>query len=566
MLKQHLLFTVVLVVALGTFFTFGWHRQQSASLFYSSALRDAKISEEVTVDSRRYDVVLGKVELSGENISRIRADKSIELAYAKALARRSPFMALAGTDPKQLETAIDALEETKNKLAEVQKNRKDGDLVKSSLYPIEFLRALANLENARLLFLVNGNEDSQKKYQMAQNQAFYAYQDAIGNFKKAFLQAVSPNAKSFATGGTLVDRESIIKTLDTLSSGMRETKSMAEKREKCLSGKTDQCVISDLDFPTVSVPEKQIIPPELISQANNIRSILAKALNNDEIMNGPVVGLSKSRCTADTPGAPLFVLYKGKITEKDPVYYNSLFIGNIRFIDSEKQKQIEFFRYFAEHGVKYVISLPNAYYECPLGGYDTGKILGIHSVIAFAKKSSVSMYASGENKSGLKKLEDSFASPNALVEEKDVVDYILLSQNIVRGGAVPEDVVDEIISISLQFRNLSTKFNNLITEISRIENKNLSLVRREINLSLDVSYLFYVRSGFMSLFLAHNPSATGFHGSFFEQNAIPLEKQPFIFYSSLLKTIDMENEIIKDIDFFYKVQRNQETITSEERM
>ncbi len=564
MLKQHLLFTVVLVVALGTFFTFGWHRQQSASLFYSSALRDAKISEEVTVDSRRYDVVLGKVELSGENISRIRADKSIELAYAKALARRSPFMALAGTDPKQLETAIDALEETKNKLAEVQKNRKDGDLVKSSLYPIEFLSALANLERARLLFLANGDEDSQKKYQMAQNQAFYAYQDDIGSFKKAFIQAVSPNAKFFAFGGNLVDRESITKALDTLSSGMRETKSMIEKREKCLSGKTAQCVISDLDFPTVSVLEKQVIAPALISQSNTIRSILAKALGDNEIMNGPVIGLSKSRCTADTPGAPLFVLYyKVKTMEKDMEYYNSLFIGNIRFIDSEKQKQIEFFKYFALHGVKYVLSLPNAYYECPLSWYDTGKILGIHSVIAFAKKSSVSAYASGENKSRLKKLEDSFASPNALVEEKDAVDYISVSQNVAKEGAVPEDVVDEIISLSLQLRNVSAKFNNLITEISRIENKNLDLVRRGINLSLDLSYLFYVRSGFISLFLAHNPSATGFHGPFFEQNTIPLEKQPFIFYSSLPYTPIVESEIMKDIEFLYQVDHSPETVIDE---
>ncbi len=565
-MKQRLLFTVVLVVAVGAFFAFGWHRQQSASIFYSNSLRDAHISEKVMVHGKQYQVMNGAVTPDDEKNKGADVNQALRLAYAKALARRSPLIALAGTDPKQLETAIDALEETKNKLAEVQKNPKDAILVKSSLYPIEFLSALANLERARLLFLANGDKDSQKKYQMVQNQAFYAYQDAIGNFKKAFLQAVSPNAKSFAFGGKLVDRESIIKNLDTLSNGMRETKSAAEKREKCLSGKTAQCVISDLDFPTVSVLEKQAIAPALISQSNNIRSIFAKAFGDNEIMNGPVAGLSKSWCTADTPGAPLFVLYNVRTAEKDQEYQRSLFIGNIRFIDSEKQKQIEFFRYFAEHGIKYVLSLPNAYYECPLGGYDTGKILGIHSVIAFAKKSSVSAYANGENKSRLKKMEDSFASPDALVTEKDVVDYILLSQNVAREGTVPEDVVDEIISLSLQLRNLSVKFNNLITEISRIENKNLDLVRREISLSLDLSYVFYVRSGFMSLFLSHNPSATGFHGPFFEQNTVPLEKQPFIFYSSIPKTIDMENEIIKDMDFFHKVQRNQETITSEERI
>ncbi len=556
--KTKSLLKVIVIVAVGALFLVGWQGQKSASIFYSNALHGANVSEEVIVRGKNYDVVNGKVMFSGGNVSESDKGRALRLAYAKTFARRSPLAALAGTDPERFKIAVNALSEIRDKLSEVQETKEGSAIVKSSLYPIDFLMALANLERARLRFIASGDEPGEKAYKTAERRIFTTYQNDITRFRSSFLRAVSPNVKSFATEGDLISREGMIDALDTLSIGMKKTKFISEKRSKCLRGKTSQCITEDLNFPSIPIPEKQTIKSELVSQAENIRSIFAETMGNKDVLHGPIIAISNGICISDTPGAPLFVLYSKKLQEKNLNYKNSLFIGNIRFIDSNEQRQIKFFKYFADNGIKYVISLPDIYYECPLSGYDFGKVMAISKVIEFSKKSPVSAYAEGETKKRLHKMESSFSSPKALVTERDAVEYILLSRDSLKKEAVPETIYNEIISISLELKNMSAEFESFLLKIYLVERNYLELISKGIPIPLDMSYLYFVRSSAMNLFLSHNSSATGVHAPLFEKSDIPLEKQPFLFYSSMPNTPDIKNSIIKDLEFFYRLNRNLE--------
>jgi hypothetical protein len=79
--------------------------------------------------------------------------RSLDIDYLYSVARYTPPFGIAGTDPDALREAVDDLAQTRLTLAVSQDSILDAYYVYDALFPIRFLRALADLEEARLAFL-----------------------------------------------------------------------------------------------------------------------------------------------------------------------------------------------------------------------------------------------------------------------------------------------------------------------------------------------------------------------------------------------------------------------------
>jgi hypothetical protein len=91
------------------------------------------------------------------------------------------------------------------------------------------------------------------------------------------------------------------------------------------------------------------------------------------------------------------------------------------------------------------------------------------------------------------------------------------------------------------------------------ERANAELVREGVEADLDISNLFFSRSGFVSLFMAHNPSFVGDGLTTFAPADIQLSAYPYTYFSTLTSPeertkalADIRDYILLHLDAVYK--------------
>lgn len=544
-LRGFLVLGIAAVIAV--FFAF---RAPAASAdFYAGELRAHGISENVVSEGRPYAVVKGTIT-GASGLTALQQSRILRLAWNEAVTERSPYMAIAGTDPETLRAAIAGLVGTQERLASMQKTPLDAGLVLSSLYPISFLTALADTEAARQKFLASGSDVDAREYDLALSETFRTYQSDLSRFKAAFLQEVPNDAPPYESAGREINKGNIVQALTTLSRGARTLEGSWRDRERCLAGDASQCAAKDLSFPQPAAPEVPSTNAAQLAQALEIRSFFSVGDLHPEF-TGPLIELPSSVCTANIPAPPLFSV-EDDGAPRLPLWY----VGDLLLINSRAQAQLPFFKYFADHGVNYVLSSPLLYYKCLLNGYDTGAVLGVNAVIEFASTTPASAHVRKEDVEELAR-QERLLTTSTLVTQADAARYIRTAEAALRGSGQPNER-QTIAALALVLNDRSAHFDNMLQEITSIENTNGNLDEGEssdASVPLDAPYLFYVRNGFASLFLAWNPSATGFHPALFPpapQNGI----DPFTLYSALPRTPDMHKKIAHDVEFYFSVHKD----------
>ena len=536
-LRFFVLFSLLLpaLILLGLFYI-----QNKTAQFYSRALSEARASELVSLEGIAYRVSYGVAYRNDAPISNRAAYRALRLAYEKTMARRNPLIAIVGPTSENLLLAIGELKKSEQEIETTQQNPDDAALIQG-LYPDAFLSAAAELEKARLTFLESGTEHDASRYREALGRAIAAYQKDLKDFKHAFAKAVPSSIGILVNEREIVSREDVLTALDALGAGMIRTSTFARARLLCVRGLAVFCKDTDLSFASLPLPPDRTLSDTERALTKDVRLLYLSA-GVPIAKDAPSIELSSSACSReDSP--PVFVLHD--TAQKGVSGTRPLFLGDIRFLQSDEHTNVPFFRYFAERGVRYIPSSPLSYYKCARIGSDWGMIYAVEATRKFSQDFPLSAYATGETGAELLRIEQALSSE--IVREAEAIAYVRAAQRLTQEVDLPYETTGAIASLSLQIANKSAGFDQLLLKIAYSETRNEELAGAvALPIPYGPLYHFYPRAPFLALFLGNNSLEIGSERDFFApytQDA----NEPYIFYSSLPKTAAMWKKLVHDV-------------------
>ncbi len=486
--------------------------QSTAKQFFFEALRSHDITADVIVDGRTVSVRSGEVTYQGETVMGPPAFAAMRLAYARTLAERSPLFALPGTSPSDLRYAVDELQQTANELADIQKDAKSADLIRSSLYPLDFLRKAASAEAARIAFVHDSDTGHEQAYYDAVREEFASYILGIHNFRNGVAQIVPDTTPPYVAAGKLVSKEAILSALADIEMRAKKTKGMFDARVMCLRGHTSHCNPTDLLLPVLPESLADTVSDDSVRAALSIQAMYAHIVNYDGARPQPLIVLSKSACVSNFPSPPIYHVVVSSLQPDIPPIRRGVYIGDIRLIDIREYDNLPFYRDLQSRGIEFVLSPPLLHYECMEDARDLSAILFTEDIMQESSSTSRVYYQS-----------EAVGIANALARAGDSngIQYVLSAQNH------------------------STHFDQSLRSISWVEQINVNLVKSNVGADLKTYNLFFSRSGFESLFAVGNPSFVG-DVSLFDPISLDASKEPYVYYSSFPDG-EKKDKILQDI-------------------
>lgn len=534
----------ILCVLIGIIFALSipFNRDAQAELF-SGALREAHVNETVSIRGIVYQVSLGIVSPETGSVAEAAEIAALRLAYEKAAARNNPLLALPGVDIETFRDEIVSLRSTASALAARQSNDNQIFFVQHSLYPTEFLEQLLNLEIARRQFLEHGSDVDAKQYRLQLLSTIDTYRRDRKAFTYAFERVVPPVALSYGTLRSIISRDDFLRVLERLGDDARETEQTARDRTACFQGKFQRCHRTEIILPEFRTLSVAPVSAGALAYAERIRDIFVQS--GDRFISSPLILLPGSACAPTDPGtAPLFALRdNGNGAVPSPV-----FVGNMVFIESAPHAQLPFYGYFASHQVPYVYVHPLSYYECAGARADQGAILATQSVRDFALRERLSARAVGELAAKLKHSENLFASAH-VIATTDAERYLRDARALSESPGLPESLSNDIRSLWLRLHTGSDGIFLTVHDINAYESINMGFPS-EADLDFDAAYLFFARSGFLSLTPSTFRPVSIDGGALFPANTLPADAQPYVLLSALPDDPATAAEVLSDMRFY----------------
>ena len=536
--------------------------QEKELLFFSSALRDAYVTENVSFAGTSFEVTGGVVSENGVIISGLAALPALRLAYEKTLARRSPLISLPGTDPASLLNAVTKLVQARDQLANLDVNKNYADVIRSSLYPIDFLQDAAKLESDRQTFLQSGSDADAARYENMLRLTISDYEKDIGLYRAAFVAVVPYNIRPYTTAGLYVDRSAALSAIDDLATGVGGTRSVFEERLACVGGVVQLCDSGAIALPELSQETAAPLPASALQTARTVRAILAQGLQSPALDTVPLIQLNSSSCLAATTLPPLFAVFPATSWIDGSEREAAMFVGDIRFNKTSSYPTVPFEEFFASRNSEYVPNDFMSHYDCPYLGSDSGRLFAVQAVSDAVQQTPMSVYATGKTKETLTQLEKLLLPSDALLKESDALSYVRAVEQLAEKPDAPAALSDEAAALALVFKEPSAGFESVVTKITEIEERNaLSSTQRELPVDLTAPTLFYYRGAFVSLFMGDNASVVGNPDSFFTSYSVPEDEQPYVYYSALSGDAGVKQKLISDMQTYYGVHRPLGTTT-----
>ena len=541
------LLPVLIITGLIGFYAHEIHLNQERA-FFSQALSRAHTEESVSLQGKTYAIKDG--EMVDEPVSKSVAVAALRLAYEKTLARRNPFLSLAGTDPQELTATVQKLTDLEDALGHIQKTPGDAALVRQALFPTHFLSAAAHAEAARNQFLVSGTAADGRTYERALKSAIVAYQSDLANYQDAFKRAVPSSVRPYTTAGLLITYGGAAGALQTLQKNGARLNASFAARLACIRGSMASCDTAALSFPALSKPDAP--PPQNLAIPDAIRALYAEALRDPRVYDGPLLALTSSACST---GPALFAEYLSSWAMNSPLAW-LLYVGDIHFIDTERFPTVPFEAYFAHHGVAYAPSDPLAHYNCPYWGTDYGKAFGLKAVAQTAQTNPLSAELSGSAQSTLRALEAPLRS-TTLLEESDALRYVAQAQEIAASPDAPASFKNQVAELSLILTDPSAGFSEAADRLIELEDRNFQAISRNgLPIDLSAETLFYYRSGFIFFFMGDNRTAVSQPDTFFPPYyAQPGDAKPFTTYRELNPQGIFKTHLAKEMTLYFDTHR-----------
>lgn len=530
-------------------------RAARAAEYYAVALSGARIDEVVAVAGVRYQVQGGIVrDPAGAEVVGGRAYPMLRLAYALALARRAPLMTLAGNDPADIRRLTDDLVSLRDTIASGQKDSRQRSLVRDALYPISFLRAMADAEDARLSFLTQGDAPRLAAYLKARGAAFQAYRNDARRYRSAF-EALVPHTKTrFSLGEHLVSYEDMHETLSRLPSAMAASIAASRLQEACLAGALSSCDPLELELLTPPRPGPVTVTPQARQQAEEIVHLIRQEPLGADVQAelGTVeVALGGSRCIDTQRSAPLYTVRDATSTVDGAWYRKVLFVGDVNFIDSTSLPSVPFYAFFATHGVRYIPTSPFLHYVCPEFGHELSDVFAIDATSAFAQTARLSKDAPE-----LRSLESALrrGSSADLITDATAHTYLARVADLIRAGALPKDAADAAVELILSVNMRTAGWTDALQFLVETDAANARILKKGVPVDLEAPYVFFFRSPVLFLYMADNPSVSmGLRIS--GAPAKDANRDPYVYYSALPHTDAFIEEAARDIGVYREIHQ-----------
>lgn len=512
-------------------------------VFFSNALRDARIDETVSVRGVSYRVSLGTVANEKGSVTGATERAALRLAYEKSAARNNPLLALPDTDIDMFRDAVSALRATASQLAAKQTRSNQIFSVQHALYPTGFLEELANLEVARRQFLATGGEVDAKRYRIQIVHTIHAFQRDRTAFEYAFKKAVALDAPSFATPQSIVSRDDFVHVLSQLEEIADSIEKVVRQRTACFHGHVSACLSTDILLPELQITSVTPIRPETLTIAKRTIDIFEQS--GDRFTSSQLLLFPDSTCKPrNSRSAALFSLRDNG----DGALPSPLFVGDILFVESAPYEGLPYVGYFAAHHIPYVYMSSLSYYECVGAQGDLGTVIASYAVKEFALRQVLSARASGNLSAELKRLEDTFASAH-IISTTDVKTYLTYTRTLSESSDFPKPLSDDIHSLWLRMHTKSDGILGVMRDINTYETKHLHFPP-EAALNFDATYLFFARSGFLSLVPDSLRIKSVDAGHIFPANTLPSDVQPYALLSELSKDELSTTDAISYMRFF----------------
>lgn len=520
---------------------YGAHAQKreiQATRFFSQALRDAHITAVVWWRGTEYTVTDGVVYAHKTIVDENSSFPLLKLAYAQALARRSPMFGIAGTEPDALKASVQSLSESVTDVANAATSSADALLIRSSLYPTSFLSSLAYLEEARLRFAASGTQTNALVYQtMLRRTAKIGRTDA-GRFQAAMWHLFKDEQFIMYGVGGPISSQDLIRTSWNITLAMDAASDRIRKREQCLKGDVSKCDTRDLflALPTTSasnVQESQKLPAQVLEN----RRIMASASEKPSETERPIVALQTSRCLKSLE-APYYVTPRNRIGTGDSFFFlNELFFA--RTANSANMLH----RYLGQTlGISYMPLNQLTFYMCPDTQDDSGRARAILAATAYARSHPSSL-----------RDRDALLTTSNIITEGAATRYMhaLVDDMMAKDAVTTIEDMREVEELTLMFQYKNAGLNILVDEMAHINGTHARYAQSGIPFEENARVMFMTHSGFLSLFLAHNTLESYTYDAFrsgdkSDTAALYRAINP---YSSLTRCVSEEN-IVQDIRSF----------------
>lgn len=532
-------------------------RDKNASLFYARALEVNQVREHVSVRGTRY--VVDGATVSSDAASAVPESEALaarRLAYALTLAKRQPLMAIPGTDPDELDAVLETMDMVARELGGLQSDREHALLIEEALYPTDFLRAMTDLERARSRFIEKGTDDSWNDYDAALLSAFSAFDRDLFEHERAFRRIVPVHAAPYQVFGGVITRDRIIESFGALRSGARERAAQNRQRTTCLRGHIGACDMYDLSEPALVMrsPSADAATQPYITE---IRSAYATATRQPAFQGGPVYRLADSVCLSDRGVPPLFSVQERR--RGVPESLTVEFIGDIFFLPARSVEGSAYHSYFDDNDVRYIYFPLWEHYKCPQLVSDTSRVFQMMQIRDLARttpiSSSISRSAQGDD---VRSTESVVATGrDGVVYETDTVRYLDAARRALASTENRPDLEETVRGLVLADRYRSVRLDLFARRVIADEAVNIGLMQKGVPVELDAKYLFYVQSGFFSLFLGNNPSVVGMQEPPYVEDTSE-RPSPFVTFSGLRST-ESYASLVHDMSFFFGLHNRAST-------
>lgn len=529
-------------------------RHQEAIAYFSEALQHEHIEETVVASGVSYLVKDGAVSQAGAPVMGMGAYAPLRLAYEKTLARRSPILSLAGVDSTALRAAIERLQKTQTDLAALQETPAAADMIRTSLFPIGFLKSAAMLEESRTRFLATGSDQDARQYEHLVETTLALEASELDGLVSAYPHAVPETIRPYASAGLRIDRSSMRSAFDALRAGIEHARIEFRARLACMQGRSASCNPSDLALPGLSLQPVTVSASDLRT-ARTVREEIARATRAPAISDGPLIVLAHSTCLAGSSLPPIFTIYTGSSFIDGRPQTTLLYVGDIRFWPATLDPNVPYESFYASQHINYIPSDVLAYYSCPYLGSDYGKAYAIQAVSQRAAADPLSAYASGAAQKALQQFEQKLLPSNALLTETDAVSYVNAARAFATTTEGSPELERRAAELALMLAYPSAGFVPLLERFTEITERNIvARALHDLPVDLSAETMFYFRNPAISFFMGDNASVIASADSFFPEYFVPKEQQPFVYFSDLKGTPRAE-EVLADFRIYLDFHR-----------
>ncbi|MBL4644799.1 MAG: hypothetical protein JKX80_02950, partial [Candidatus Pacebacteria bacterium] len=333
---------ILIVVVVGKFGT----------TYYAAALLSKSIETlvvpEITLKDATYFIREGKIY--GDNTPSIFTQKKIlSLVHYSLQARVQPLFSLAGTNVAKYRESIERLREQDEIIASLY-GEEEGNYIRETLHPIQYLQELANTEEIRLKFIMTPSDNLAREYHNQIFKTIDVYLAYTNSLLETFTSIASEKMKDgnlIFTNGSITPKR-IAEIVSEYSQEIENGKNEAERRWSCYRGSILMCdeITSPLVQKTSNLDSEtnDTTPPKNIREIADILRVYRESLPIGFFTNFDTAVINNSACYKNA--SPVFYSLWHKETN-GVSFVRPNILNDLLFVDTHDGKQAGW-NYFKE--------------------------------------------------------------------------------------------------------------------------------------------------------------------------------------------------------------------------